>query len=1524
MSKLYKILRSILVSLAVLLLVLPVLTYVIVSLTGVERKLVSIAEKELTELINAKVTIASADIRPFNRVALNNVSVVVAPGDTALKVRRIGAGIRLDQLLLKQKIVVSYIVLLGPDFAIHQDTSGAPLNIDPIIKKLSGNQKKGKKPFELAINSIVIRRGKINFRNLSDTTESASEKINFSDIAINNFKADLKLPLISDKKTIVRLKRLSLDEQSGFSIKSMAANLAITDSALELSDFDINLIDSHLSVDSAYITRVNGKIDGDSRLYMRVNNDSYISTIDAKYFFPAASKLNSKVFPISVNLTGRLENFTVFDLRAGGNTADVSLEIAHANVSGLPNADSLKVDLPAMKLTVNVPTVLGMIGTNMPVRADSIGIVNISGNANLNAIGHSSTALEINSASGNAKLTAAFNGNIRAASGTANVGLMTRQLNLRNLTNQQELGPLTADLKVTGTVSNKSLTSASVTGSISELTYKLYNYTAIRVEGAHNRNQTSGTITAADPNLNANLHLELQHEPRQQKQIKSNIRINTFNPYALNLTSAYEDYKASATAIANASFDNIDNLDGKFEIFDFKFDNDRNEGVDMNYMMLLLSGGSPSKQALLHSDIIDGRMIGQYKLSKIKSAVIQCLSPALPALFAETAVKNNSEQADTSNLHLNIDLRANHTMSRWLAFLKSPVNILHPANISASLNSTTKLFNTTIKAPYLLKGDKFIDSTFVTFSANGNSGHTQLNASTVMPSKQGPATIGLNLEAHDNNVNVEANWLIDAKKHFAGLLNADIGISKTPAGAIALNAHINPSDFVINDTTWIVHPATIDIANNSIEINDFNVSGSGQHLKIDGVVSDNPFNTLALDLLNIDLGYVFEILNINHVTFGGRATGHFTAANLLTKEPSIATPRLHVDNFSYNGSVLGDTDIESHWDTSTHGIVLNADVHEENKHESHINGAIYPLADSLDLVFTADSLNIGFLQPFMEAFSSDVSGHASGRARLFGTFKNINLEGKLLTDKFRLKINFTNTYYSTSDSINIVPNQIQLNNLHITDDYGNTALLNGVLKHDCFHTPEFEFRITDARKLMCLDVNSQQNPDWYGRIFCNGNATLKGVPGRIDINVDISTAPNSIFTFALNDNITADEYAFLQFNNRHQANTDLLLAVEHPEDANIQRIKQRIQQQNALLDDETASVYNINLQLNATPDGEMNLIMDPVSGDKIRAWGNGNLRIAYNSTADQMKMFGTYTLTHGTYNFTLQDIIIKDFTITPGSAITFRGDPLAAQLNIEAAYQLNANLSDLDESFMQDKELNRTNVPVQALLLVEGDMQQPDISFDLRFPTLTQDVYRKVKSIVSTPEMMNRQIIYLLALNRFYTPDYMASATRGNELMSVASSTISSQLSNILGQISDKWTISPNFRSSKGDFSDMEVDLALSSHLLNNRLLFNGNFGYRDKSLNNNTFIGDFDIEYLLNRSGNIRLKAYNRYNDQNYFVRSALTTQGVGVVFKHEFDNLFNFFKKNKKKKEQSDTIAPQSSDTTLLDFKKRTPVTP
>ena len=55
--------------------------------------------------------------------------------------------------------------------------------------------------------------------------------------------------------------------------------------------------------------------------------------------------------------------------------------------------------------------------------------------------------------------------------------------------------------------------------------------------------------------------------------------------------------------------------------------------------------------------------------------------------------------------------------------------------------------------------------------------------------------------------------------------------------------------------------------------------------------------------------------------------------------------------------------------------------------------------------------------------------------------------------------------------------------------------------------------------------------------------------------------------------------------------------------------------------------------------------------------------------------------------------------------------------------------------------------------------------------------------------------------------------------------------------------------------------------------------------MSSSNFIGDFHIMYLLNSKGTFRLKAYNHFNDQNYYLRNALTTQGVGIAWKHDFN---------------------------------------
>jgi hypothetical protein len=148
------------------------------------------------------------------------------------------------------------------------------------------------------------------------------------------------------------------------------------------------------------------------------------------------------------------------------------------------------------------------------------------------------------------------------------------------------------------------------------------------------------------------------------------------------------------------------------------------------------------------------------------------------------------------------------------------------------------------------------------------------------------------------------------------------------------------------------------------------------------------------------------------------------------------------------------------------------------------------------------------------------------------------LEGDVKADSVSMKINFTNTTYWASDSIHLRPGFIDLNGITLHDYRGNTAKLNGWLRHTFFNNPRFEFSITGAKNLLCYNETAKENPKWHGRVFGNGGAYIKGVPGQIDINVDMQTAPGSNFSFVLSDQAEADEYSFLTFRDKNKLNED--------------------------------------------------------------------------------------------------------------------------------------------------------------------------------------------------------------------------------------------------------------------------------------------------------------------------------------------------------------------------------------------------
>lgn len=1512
----YKVFRSIVVFGIVTFVTVFVLLYLLLLVPSVQDEVKDLAQTELSKLLHTNVNIDRLSIEPFNKVVLHDVEIPDQQGKQLLNVDKIGAGFSVYNFFLRGRVVFTYAELIGLDGKIYKDNAQSEANIQFIIDALSPKDKtKPPTKFDLSIYNIVLRKSALSYDLLSDT--SSVDGFNANHISIRDLRADIAIPRLKNEDFNIIVKRLSFEEQCGFAVKNFTVKTRINNNEISVADFKLELPNSSISTDD-FAIEINGLKDlkkDISSIEWNINMpDSYLALSDVSCFLPQFSEIDD-VLNLSLSINGTLEKLELPKINIYSDN-DLLTLVANGELYGL-DSDSLSCDLNRIYLKARGADIVKLASNFTKVSQQArnvlcnIGTFVIDGSligsqADCNFRGKLSTAvgkLSLDGNFANSCCVQKFNGDVSADN------LMLGKL----LSQPVLLGETSFTAKVNGS-KNASGLSGSVVGNVNYFDFKGYRYSNISTNLNADSKGYSAEVKVADKNLK--LFAEGAASLKEiEKHINFRLSVGEFNLARTNLNNKYPSHNISFDIEAESRGDISENLNGEIVLRDLCYKDSVGNGLELDRLLIKADSRNNPNVINLESDILNGQLKGDYNFKTIVPVLKGIIADVYPSLF-ENQGHNKELSGVKNNFNYAFNVESNETTRAFLDFFKLPITIPYPVALNGFVNETSRSFLLDLNAPYLAQKKKLIEGSRITIGVDSTDSEMKMDIATKMPTKKGKMSLLLKGRGKNNRLNTNLGWVVDRKEAYHGNVDLSIGIGRVnETNSLMSTIDVKPTTMVFNDTTWHVHNSKIGIYNKTIRVDDFRVTSDNQFIWIDGRSSADNQDEIKIELKDINLDYIFETLQINNVTFGGKATGRILASSVLSKAPKLETESFFVKDMTYNSSLLGDADMKSFWNNEKKYVAIQALITQPNGLKSDVDGEIYPMNDSLRFDFRAEKLKVGFMKPFLAAFTSDIDGYATGYARLYGKFRNVNLYGDIYAEDLKIKVDYTNVYYWANDSIKLKPGYISFDEVELKDRNGHTAILTGHVSHNNFRDASYRFDVTEAKDFLCYDIPEKKLDNWYGTIYGNGSAFIEGEPGLVKIDVGMATAANSKFFFELSDSEDALEYNFITFTDKRKAEREAeLLLSKSKQELILKEFEQEQAQTNTI-----SSRVVLNIKADINPLGQLVLIMDPAGGDKIKATGSGTLTMVYDSNGD-LEMRGKYTLEKGMYNFTLQDIILKDFTIKEGSSIAFDGDPYSAKIDIAAVYALNANLQDLDEAFATDKELNRTNVPVHALLNVTGSIASPELNFDLEFPTLSSDAYRKVKSIVSTDDMMNRQIIYLLALNRFYTPEYMGNSNKGNELASVASSTISSQLTSMLGQISDKWSIAPNFKSDRGDFSDVEVNLALSSQLLNNRLLLNGNFGYRDKmtTASNSNFIGDFDIEYLLNKAGNIRLKAYNHFNDQNYYVKNALTTQGVGVVFKYDFDRLFRSTKRKSNKLslnvDSINTSNKQSGDSIML----------
>jgi hypothetical protein len=217
-----------------------------------------------------------------------------------------------------------------------------------------------------------------------------------------------------------------------------------------------------------------------------------------------------------------------------------------------------------------------------------------------------------------------------------------------------------------------------------------------------------------------------------------------------------------------------------------------------------------------------------------------------------------------------------------------------------------------------------------------------------------------------------------------------------------------------------------------------------------------------------------------------------------------------------------------------------------------------------------------------------------------------------------------------------------------------------------------------------------------------------------------------------------------------------------------------------------------------------------------------------------------------------------------------------------------------------DPDAASQKVIVNTDIRMTGNLFNPELSFGITFPNMQEQTKQSVYAVLDTNDagLMNQQAISLLVLGSFSSTGASSVSNPVNP-----AAIVSNTLSNMLSQISNDFNIGINYMP--GDqVSDEQLEVALSTQLLDDRLVIDGNFdvsGNTSSTQKTSSIVGDINIEYKLTPDGRFRVKAFNRSNDLTMFNDYAPYTQGVGVFYRKDFNKIGEVFRKSGSEKKQN-----------------------
>lgn len=1424
------------------------------------------ASSVLSKKFGTKVSVGRVDLGFINRLIIDDSEMLDQSGKRMLKVARIS--VKINPLALANgQIEITSAQFFGLHANLYKQTPEAKPNFQFVVDSLaSKDTTKQQSPINLQINSLIIRNSDVCYRLLSKASRPSLFSPN--DIKVGDISAHFIVNRITNDSLNVKVKRLSFRERCGFEMKKLSLNAVVSRKGAKIEKLYIqlpsSLIESEL-IQASY-TMSDGKSD--------IRNLHFNGKFKAPKLMPNdfacfATKLSNLNIPLglSIDFNGTGSSVSVNDLSI--HTSNKHLIVGLSAYADKRNGLTWRANLKKFIAQQDVITSIynAMTGKEVPSVITRLGDVKLTATASgcKKDVALKST---LESGVGHVKIAAEKQGKGIEAH------LATTDFALGKLLDVNNIGNVSALIDAKGTSKDDFIANAK----IANFAYNDYTYRDICIKAQCANNLLNTIASIDDPNAQVAINAKLNRRSRLS-HLDMTANIKALSPNALNLTKKWHATTFAGNIHCDISGSNINDADGKLSISNFTMTEPDNVYAINN--IDATTGFNDGNHFLnLRSDFGSVDINGHFNYNTVASSVLNLIADKLPTIPG----LEKKPLTDYNDFTINASIHDTQWMEKLLGV---PLTLHSQLNISGDIDDRHKYINLWCDVPsFSFKGTRFAD-TSVNIESPGDTLKADIRLKK-LNGKGNALALSLAAKAHDNHLSTSLSFNNNSRQPLKGTINARTMFAKDDNGISTAYIDVLESEATVGDTAWHVSPSHITYRKNHLDVDNFAINHGGQSISINGIATPSTADSLFVTLNDIDVSYVLNLVDFHSVDFFGLASGNAHVAGIFGQRPQIAAD-LRVRDFKFETGRMGTLFANVAYDSEEGRINIDAIANDEDNRRTFINGYVSPRHNYINLGIKARNTRAEFMGGFCDSFMDNIDASINGDVNVVGPLSNINLVGSAKVDGSVRLTALNTTYWLRGDSVIFVPDEIKFKADTLYDRNNNIGILNGSLRHQHLTRMTYDLNVR-ARNLLAYDTHSFDGNSFYGTAYTTGTCRIQGKSGEVNIDIDATPERGSILVYNAADRNSLSSQDYIQWKS-HSAK----------DSTQIENIAKTIQPINI------GTNIKLNFLVNCNPNATLKILMDEKTGDYISLNGEGVLRATYFNKGT-FDLYGNYVVDNGVYKLTIQNIIKKDFEFQRGSTLSFGGDPYHAVLDLKALYVLNSvSLSDLNigNSFANN------NVRVNCLMNITGTPEAPKVSFSLDMPTLSNDAKQMVYSLLNAEEETNQQVLYLLAVGRFYaqgentqSPTQQYSQT-SLAMQSFLSGTISQQINSLLSNVinSRNWNFGANISTGTDGFYNAEYEGILSGRLLNNRLLFNGQFGYRDNPNTTNNFIGDFDLKYLLLPNGNLAINVYNRTNDR-YFTRNSLNTQGLGLLMKTDFTRISDLFFWRKKDKTKENEV--------------------